>query len=69
MEPGEPLLTRRELAEKLRVHPDTIRRIKPPVAIRVGQQYRYYWSEVEPWLKARERSGGPERGAADETAG
>ena len=42
----EPLLTLDELAGRLKVHPNTIHRHAVPVALRVGGQNRYRWSEA-----------------------
>ena len=65
---SEAVLTKRDLARRLKVSTRTIERLHLP-AIRVGGQNRYRWSEVEAALKGFPDSGGtvvpfPTRGEA-----
>lgn len=65
---NEPVLTKRELARRLKVSTRTIERLGLP-ATRVGGQNRYYWSEVQFALKGKPRPSGtvvpfPTRGEA-----
>jgi excisionase family DNA binding protein len=54
---SEPVLTPEQVAERLQLEPSTIyeftrRRNKRPLpAMRAGKYLRFYWSEVERWLK------------------
>ena len=43
---SEPLLTIEDIARRLQVHPGTVHRHKVPVALKVGGQNRYRWSDV-----------------------
>lgn len=47
-------LTKRELAERLKVSPRTIERLAPP-SMQVGGQKRYTLSEVERFLRGERR--------------
>jgi excisionase family DNA binding protein len=53
----EPVLTPEQIAGRLQLTPSTIyeftrRRNKRPLpAMRAGKYLRFYWSEVEQWLK------------------
>lgn len=55
--PLDQLATSKEVAEYLRVNPETLERLRAngeaPPAFRVGRQYRYRWSEVEVWLQSQ----------------
>jgi hypothetical protein len=51
-----PLLTPRELCERLRISSTTLWRLRPPY-IGVGGRKRYRWSDVERFLA--DRPGGP----------
>lgn len=57
----EPILTPQDVAERLRfasartVYELTRRRIKRPLpAMKAGRVLRFYWSEVERWLKGED---------------
>lgn len=54
---SEPVLTKRDVARKLKVSTRTVERLHLP-SLRVGGQNRYRWSEVERHLR-----GIPEAGA------
>lgn len=48
----EPLLSIEEVSKRLDVSPSTIYRHDVPVALKVGGQNRYRWSEVEAHFRA-----------------
>lgn len=48
---NEPILTKRQVAERLQVSPRTVTNLNLP-HLRVGGQNRYYWSEVEAHLRS-----------------
>jgi excisionase family DNA binding protein len=56
----EPILTREQLAERLQLEPSTVyeltrRRNKHPLpAMKAGKVLRFYWSDVERWLRGEE---------------
>jgi excisionase family DNA binding protein len=56
----EPILTREQVAERLQLEPSTVyeltrRRNKRPLpAMKAGKVLRFYWSDVERWLKGED---------------
>jgi excisionase family DNA binding protein len=57
---SEAVLTPEELADRLKLKPSTIyeltrRRNKRPLpAMRAGKVLRFYWSDVERWLRGQD---------------
>jgi excisionase family DNA binding protein len=55
--PSEPILTGEEVATRLKLKPQTIyeltrRRNKRPLpSMRAGRVLRFYWSDVQRWLR------------------
>lgn len=47
---NEPILTKRQVAQRLQVSPRTVTNLDLP-HLKVGGQNRYYWSEVEAHLR------------------
>jgi excisionase family DNA binding protein len=70
----EPLLTAKEVAARLKVHPRTVQRwtAEGLPALNVGihrrADYRYTWSEVVAWLRERDSARGraPDDANADD---
>jgi predicted DNA-binding transcriptional regulator AlpA len=58
----EPLLTREEVARRLRQKPETIysltrrRCLNPLPAIRIGKSLVFRWSQIEQWLATQGRA-------------
>ena len=46
----EQLLTCRELASRLRLHPSTVAKLKGVPCVRIGKAKRFAWSVVMAWL-------------------
>ncbi len=57
---NEPYLTIQEVAYKLRIKPETLRRMVRkglgPKTLRAGRRYLFQASEVDNWLKALEKN-------------
>jgi hypothetical protein len=51
---NEPILTKKQIAERLQVSPRTVTSLNLP-HLKVGGQNRYYWSEVEEYLRRGEK--------------
>jgi hypothetical protein len=58
-----PLLTSRDLCERLRISSTTLWRVQPPF-VRIGGRKRYNWLDVQAFLAARSSASEPDRRAA-----
>ena len=64
--PDERWLSREEVASRLGLHPETLRRWalkdEGPPALRIGKLLRYREDELEAWLESRRVGGEPVSG-------